>query len=114
MNDSSMPIFLEEQGMWTAMESRTRWNSSLSNRKWRMNSTGSYSEKRSAGSLSPDLICARQGEVSHTMGHLPPSLALSSAASSSAPFLAAASLKPRELNIMPQQEAERPSGYTTS
>jgi hypothetical protein len=45
MNDSSMPIFLEEQGMWTAMESRTRWNSSLSNRKWRMNSTGSYSEK---------------------------------------------------------------------
>lgn len=46
---------------------------------------------------------ARQGEVSHTMGHLPFSLALSSDASSSAPFLAAASLKPRELNIMPQQ-----------
>lgn len=44
MNDSSMPIFLEEQGMCTATLSRTRLNSSLSSRKWRMNSTGSYSE----------------------------------------------------------------------
>ena len=49
------------------------------------------------------MICERQGEVSHTMGHFPFSLALSREASSSAPFLAAASLKPRELNIMPQQ-----------
>ncbi len=105
---------------------------------------------RRAGSDRLDLIWARQGEVSHTMGHLPFSLAcgrgahagradtlslswqtrpeqweaaareggvsgsrppslelaLSSAASSSAPFLAAASLKPRELNIMPQQLPE--------
>ena len=156
MNDSSMPIFLEEQGMCTAMLSRTCaqragragragagmaqqgmggtalcagqqredcrgadrdcgvtqptcLNSSLSSRKWRMNSTGSYSENlrggggkrlrqllcatyrrcfscgtaaavatgplpathRSAGSDRLDLIWARQGEVSHTMGHLP-------------------------------------------
>ncbi len=39
--------------------------------------------------------CARHGDVSMTMGILPPSLAFSSAASRSAPLAAAASLKPR-------------------
>lgn len=100
------------------------------------------------------LICDRQGEVSHTMGILPPSLASISAASSSwgcrsrggegvgagnrvrpwpfdtsmhydawqraggrephtlrtEPFLAAASFRPRLLNIMPQHWLDRLAG----
>lgn len=55
----------------------------------------------------------------HRKASSPPSLAcqpspeaLSSARSSSAPFLAAASLKPRELNIMPQQLEPRPCSHS--
>ena len=46
--------------------------------------------KRRDGSASPALIWERQGEVSQMMGSLPPSLAFSSASSSSRPFFWAA------------------------
>ena len=59
-------------------------------------------------SCSWPLMVARQGEVSHTIGYLPPSLALTRAFSSSAPLSAATVLKPRELNIIPQHELLRP------
>mmetsp|Transcript_963 Transcript_963/g.2882 ORF Transcript_963/g.2882 Transcript_963/m.2882 type:complete len:232 (+) Transcript_963:399-1094(+) len=114
MNESSMPIFLDEQGTWMATLSLTLLNSSLSSRKCLMNSTGSYSENRSEGSLRPALIWDRQGDVSQTIGYLPFSEARMSAASSSAPFFSAAPLNPRLLNIIPQQDEESPSGYTTS
>ena len=79
-----------------------------------MNSVGSYSANLSAGLESCSLICARQGEVSTTMGSLPPSEAFISASSSSLPFDEAVDLKPRLLKIMPQHCDLRPSGYTTS
>jgi len=54
------------------------------------------------------LIWLRQGLVSQTMGILPPWLAATRLCSRSSPFTAAASLKPRELNSMPQHELDRP------
>jgi hypothetical protein len=63
MKASSMPIFLEEQGMCTATLSRTLLNSSLSSRKWRTNSTGSYRENLRGGKQY-GRQCGRQYRVS--------------------------------------------------
>jgi len=56
----------------------------------------------------PFLICERQGDVSQTMGILPPWDAARREASSSAPFTSAASLNPRESKSIPQHELFRP------
>lgn len=56
-----------------------------------------------AGSVRAPFIWARQGEVSMTMGILPPSEALTRDCSSCWPMWEAAPLKPLLLNIIPQQ-----------
>ena len=63
-----------------------------------MNSTGSYSANLRAGSDTWLLIWLRQGEVSTTMGSLPPSLATIRARSRSEPIVEAAPVNPRLSN----------------